>query len=244
MNKHSSDAVPVAYRAKTTLGDAVHSAPALGHAPSPPRSFEATVLRRIAAFALAASFIMASAGSSAGVLHDAAKSGDLERVQELVVDGVDVNEGNVKGETPLIVASLEGQGEVANYLLQRGAELDATSSSGLSALHAAAYGGHADIARLLIAKGAEVNGAENRFKVTPLHLAAEENHAAVAKLLIDNGAEVDVVERNGYTPLSRAGWREHWEIVELLLANGAVCQDAAKVGKWLYEQCDIRTDAN
>jgi hypothetical protein len=29
-------------------------------------------------------------------------------------------------------------------------------------------------------------------------------------------------------------------VVNLLLANGAVCQDAAKVGEWLNKECSTR----
>lgn len=199
---------------------------------------------RLFAFLLVFLSVTINPDSVAGVLHEAAKTGDLERVQKLVVQGVDVNEDNANGETPLILASLEGQGEVTSYLLQRGARVDARSSSGMSPLHAAAYGGHADIAALLIAKGADVNESDNRFQVTPLHLAAEENRVAVAELLLKNGADVKAVERNGYTALTRAGWREHWEIVSMLLANGAACQESEKVGEWLHKECSTRADSN
>lgn len=181
-----------------------------------------------------------SAVSFGDTIHDAAKVGDLARVQRLIVDGVDVNGNDINDETPLIIASLEGQGEVASYLLQRGANIQAKNARGLSALHAAAYNGHHEIVTLLLAKGADINDAKNRFGVTPLHVAAEENHIAVVELLLQRGADPALVERNGYTALSRAGWREHWEIVALLLANGAVCQDASKVGDWLHKECSTR----
>lgn len=195
-------------------------------------------MRRIALFLSLA--LPVSSASFADAIHDAAKSGDLEKVQRLVIDGTDVNGRGINDETPLIVASLEGQGEIANYLLQRGADIAARNAGGLSALHAAAYAGHRDIVALLLAKGADVNDATNRFGVTPLHVAAEENRLAVVELLLKQGADPSAVERNGYTPLSRAGWREHWDVVVLLLAQGAVCQGASKVGEWLYKECSTR----
>jgi len=178
--------------------------------------------------------------SYADAIHDAAKSGDLAKVQRLVVDGSDVNGKGVNAETPLIVASLEGQDEIASYLLQRGANVDARNAGGLSALHAAAYAGHRDIVALLIVKGANVNDAANRFGVAPLHVAAEENHLAIVELLLKNDADSTAVERNGYTALTRAGWREHWDVTAVLLANGAICQDAEKVGEWLFKECTSR----
>ena len=182
--------------------------------------------------------------SFAGVIHEAARSGDLEQIQHLVIRGTGVNEKTSQDETPLIIAALAGQGEIASYLLQRGADIDARNLGGLTALHAAAYAGHADIVALLIARGAAVNGADNAFEVTPLHLASEENHLEVSQVLLAHGADVTLLEANGYNALSRAGWREHWDIVNVLLAKGASCQPAEKVGDWLYDECTKRASAH
>ncbi|MCP4982298.1 MAG: ankyrin repeat domain-containing protein [Gammaproteobacteria bacterium] len=176
----------------------------------------------------------------ASAIHDAARSGDLDQVQKLIVQGVDVNASAMRDETPLILAALAGQGEIVNYLLQRGADINARNSSGMTSLHAAAYTGHADIVLLLINKGAEVNDAANHFKVTPLHVASEENHLNVVQALLRLGADVTAIETNGYSALSRSGFREHWEVLKLLLANGATCQPADKVGDWLFQECSSR----
>jgi ankyrin repeat protein len=185
-----------------------------------------------------------TSASLAATIHEAAESGDLAQVQRLIMGGTSVNEKTIRDETPLIVATLAGQGEIARYLLQRGANIDVRNESGLSALHAAAYAGQSNIVRLLIAKGAKVNDAKNEFGVTPLHLAAEENHIDTVRILLRLGAEPAALEVNGYSALSRAGWREHWGVVNELLANGATCQPADIVGEWLYQECTTRAAAN
>jgi len=182
--------------------------------------------------------------SYAGTIHDAARAGDLEQIQRLVVKGVDVNEQTTRNETALIIASLAGKGEVVHYLLQRGADIDARNSSGLSSLHAAAYAGHTEIVSLLVVKGAEVNDAENRFGVTPLLLASEENHIKTVRELIKLGADINVVEINGINATSKAGWREHWGVLKVLLANGASCQEIEIAGDWLFQECTTRAKAN
>jgi ankyrin repeat protein len=188
--------------------------------------------------------LMASPISHSSTIHEAAKAGNLAQIQRLTVGGADVNERAVRDETPLMVAALAGQGEIVNYLLQRGAQIDARNASGLSTLHAAAYTGHTDIVTLLVAKGANVNDASNRFGVTPLHLASEENHIGTVQVLLKRGADFRVVEINGYSAMSRAGFREHWDIVNALLANGTTCQAADTVGDWLYQECTTRANAN
>lgn len=180
----------------------------------------------------------------AGAIHDAARAGDLDRVQKLVVQGADVNAKAVRDETPLMLATLAGHGEIVNYLLQRGADIDARNASGMTTLHAAAYAGHTEIVSLLIAKGADVNDAANVYKVSPLHVASEENHLETVKLLLKMGADVSALERHGFSALTRAGFREQWEVLELLLANGADCQPIDLVGDWLYQECNARAKAN
>ena len=187
--------------------------------------------------------VMLPALSLAAEIHDIARSGDLAELQRATLNGAGVNDRSNRGETPLMIASMAGHGEIVSYLLQRGAHIDARNDRGLSALHAAAYSGQADIARLLIDRGARIDDEKNDFGVTPLHLAAEENQIEVVYVLLELGADTGILETNGYSPLSRAGWREHWDVVNALLAVGATCQPEDKVGEWLYTECSTRADS-
>ncbi len=176
----------------------------------------------------------------AGPLHDAARDGDAAAAKRLLDQGADVAELDTAGEPPLLVAALNGHAEVVELLLNGGTDLDIRNKGGLTALHAAAYGGHADIVRLLVERGAAVNESENFYRMSPLHAAAEEGHAEVVGLLLAEGADIEARERNGYTPLTQAGWREYWEAAGLLIDAGATCQPADLVGSWLYEECTKR----
>jgi ankyrin repeat protein len=176
----------------------------------------------------------------AGPLHDAARDGDIGRTNQLLDQGVNVVEPDNAGEPPLLIASLAGHADVVALLLERGADIEVRNKGGLTALHAAAYGGNLDVVKLLVAKGAAVNDNKNFYHMSPLHAAAEEGHADVVAFLLANKADVEATERNGYTPLSQAGWREHWDAAELLIKAGAVCQRADLVGQWLYTECTKR----
>jgi ankyrin repeat protein len=104
-------------------------------------------------------------------------------------------------------------------------------------LHAAAYAGDAAIAELLIERGADVNDAQNKAGVIPLFPAIEENHEEVAELLIDQGADLSLMERHGYTPLTRALFKDHKDMVALLRAHGAECQSPDVLGDSLHREC-------
>lgn len=191
-------------------------------------------------FVSLAAFILAASAATAGALHDAARNGDVDRTRQLLDGGASLNDKDESGEPALLIASLAGQKEEVALLLDRGADIEIRNKHGLTALHAAAYGGRLDVVELLVAKGAAVNDHNNFYNMSPLHAAAEEGHAEVVAFLLANKAEVEAKERNGYTPLTQAGWRQHWDAAALLLKAGAVCQKADLVGEWLFTECTKR----
>jgi uncharacterized protein len=185
-----------------------------------------------------ASFILAAAGPGlAGPLHDAASGGDTEKARAILDAGADPDAQGDNGETPLNLAILAGHDAVALVLLDAGASVEARNRGGFAPLHAAAHAGAPEIASTLLDRGADVNDRRNKAGVTPLSIAAEEGNAAVAKVLIDRGADIELAEQNGYTPLTRALWRNQEEVVALLQESGARCQDADILGEPAYSSC-------
>ncbi|MBS3650370.1 ankyrin repeat domain-containing protein [Pseudaminobacter sp. 19-2017] len=192
------------------------------------------------AFAFAIGLTFGVASAVADPLHDAAKAGDLQAVQQLVGQGSDLSAPDRAGDPPLVLAALAGHADVVAYLLSQGADIAVRNKGGLTALHAAAYAGNLEVTKLLVAKGAAVNDQMNFYHMSPLHAAAEEGHTDVVVFLLANKAEVEAKERNGYTPLSQAGWRDHWDTAVPLIKAGAVCQKADLVGDRLFQECTKR----
>ena len=95
---------------------------------------------------------------------------------------------------------------------------------------------------ILIARGANINASNNRFKATPLHMAAEENFPEIVGFLIESGANVEAKERNGYTPITRATFKEHLDVIALLRQNGAKCQSKDLLGDYYYDMCMGKTN--
>ena len=174
-------------------------------------------------------------------LHEVARRGDVESLKQFLDQGADLEQLDATGETLLLSATLAGQSNVVDLLIAKGANIHARNHNGLTALHAAAYAGHLDVADSLIKNGANVNDSANRLNTTALHLAAEENQLAVVELLLAKGATVEAEEMNGYTALTQAGWREHWDVVSALKKAGANCQPESFTGEWLYSRCEKLT---
>merc|ERR1712167_284589 len=74
-------------------------------------------------------------------LHDAARRGDLQRIQEFLQDGKDVNAKDFKVVTPLGYAVGHDQLSIVKVLIDAKANINDVDSAGNSAVHfAAGYG--------------------------------------------------------------------------------------------------------
>ncbi len=139
-----------------------------------------------------------------GEIHDAAKSGDLEKVKALLKDNPDlVFSKDDRGNSPLHWAAFSGQEEVAELLLTNKAAVDAKDNKGNTPLHNAAGNGHKDVVELLLVHKADVNAKANNG-ATPLHNAAAWGRKDVAELLLAHKAEVNAKGGGDLTPLHNA----------------------------------------
>jgi ankyrin repeat protein len=165
----------------------------------------------------------------AAPLHEAAKEGDLPKVNSLVEGGADVNVRTGTGATPLHFAADRGHIDVVELLISKGADVNAKTKTGFTPLHWAAARGHIDVVELLISKGVDVN-AETKHGFTPLHGAARSGNKDLVELLISKGANVNA---NNFpeTPMAWAGidpqptdtpeiLKRRKEVIELLRSHG------------------------
>ena len=104
-----------------------------------------------------------------------------------------VDQTNPHDETPLMMAALRGQVDMAERLLARGAAVD---REGWTPLHYAASGPSAAMARLLIARGARVDTA-SPTGASALQMAARFGSEAIVDVLLAAGASVRWQDRRG-----------------------------------------------
>lgn len=94
-------------------------------------------------------------------IHEAAVDGDLEATQQHIKAGSDLNEKDVYGSTPLIIATTFGKTEVALALIEAGADLNIKNNDGSTALITAAFFCRTEIVKALLDKGADKNLRSN-----------------------------------------------------------------------------------
>lgn len=166
-------------------------------------------------------------------LHEAARSGDIASLKEMLGQGQDPDLAGEEGRTPLHYAALYGHVSAVDMLLSNGATASIRDTRGQTALHLAANGGHIDVVQYLLRGGKNALLATdfraNKISVddkdyglqTPLHLAAYAGHVEVAKVLLDAGADINLRSASGRTPTHYAAHGNHRHLLELLIARGA-----------------------
>ena len=82
-------------------------------------------------------------------LFDAARTGDITRLRDLIAQDADVNVQDAKGYTPLIIASYNNQPEAVKALIEAGADVDLPDCGGNTALMGVCFKGYPGIAEFL-----------------------------------------------------------------------------------------------
>ena len=124
----------------------------------------------------------------------------------------DVNAINSKGESPLMLAALRGQEDVAQRLMKKGADVNKT---GWTPLHYAASGGKVPLLKLLIENHAYID-AESPNGTTPLMMAAMYGTGAAVELLLQEGADPRLTNQQGLTALQFAQRAERPDAIKSL----------------------------
>lgn len=134
-------------------------------------------------------FLSLVLGSCAGApkgqvtaLYEAADSGDLQVVEELISEVSDVDARDKDGRTALHHAAIAGDILVTAALLNAGANPDIRDKSGRVPLHYAVLSCKPDLAAMLLAADADPF-IEDRKEQTPLDLAGEKGCEEVAQTI-------------------------------------------------------------
>jgi len=110
--------------------------------------------------------------------------------------------------------------DFVTYLLKNGAEVNQPDRSGDSPLHYAVASKHTEIFDAVLAARCDLN-AQNEYGFTPLHVAADLDQRDFCEKLLNQGASPFLtLSGNGdWTPLHLAAYRNHSEIIKILLAK-------------------------
>ncbi|CAB3408325.1 unnamed protein product [Caenorhabditis bovis] len=127
-------------------------------------------------------------------LHEAARRGNMEMLNECIQEQVSVNSLDKSGSTPIYWASHGGHIEAVKHLLAvPNVVISSQNKLGDTPLHAAAYKGHAEVVQLLLKKNADpfVHNIENK---RPIDVAKD----ADVRALLDQAMKADRINESEY----------------------------------------------
>ena len=105
-----------------------------------------------------------------------------KEIEDLILQGADVDVQVNKGRTPLMIASYWGREDVVRILLGAGADVNIKGDDGWTALMIAVESGHKEIVEMLLDRGADVN-QKNEHSTTALMIASYLRHKEVVEML-------------------------------------------------------------
>jgi len=170
----------------------------------------------------------------------AVTSGHIRALHAVINAGIDLNQANNEGKTPLMYAAQQGDKEIVEVLLAGNADPSHETAEGVSAYDLAIesgrplvahmiaeacilrgiYNNNPDLISLSVKRGAYVN-VPTPAGWTALVFAASTNNLLLAKELLAKKADLNRAENDGWTPLHFAAHNGYKDIVDLLLVNGA-----------------------
>src|SRR5688572_6969426 len=118
-------------------------------------------------------------------------------IENFLALGVDPNESEPDGTTPLMRAVHGQMPNTAQQLIDAGADVRKANSYGVTALYIAARAGDSAATRMLLAAGADANAALPASGETVLMTAAKSGDADVVRALLTGGIEGVSVEALG-----------------------------------------------
>lgn len=173
-----------------------------------------------AKFRFVARMNLSDAFSDANVeaLAKAASKGNVDRISQLIAQGVDVNHQGMLGVTPLYWGLRNYKGFCA--LLEKGANPNVMFDDGSSVLVWAATMRDKRFLKTVLQHGGNPDFGEGEgVSRTPMHAAVEKNDLEAVDILLGAGANINVTDKfgDGGTPILSAIYRGNYKLARKLL---------------------------
>ena len=153
------------------------------------------------------------------LIHLCCISNFIKGVLFLLDKNADINQLNIRQETPIVIACVHDFEELAHILMDFNPNIDIPDISGNTLLHHLSNSCLTDVFQYACHNTQNVNHQNHRGK-SPLHLCTE--NTSFVDSLIQANANVNIIDNNGNTPLhSHLSYFGCITIVKLFLDSGS-----------------------
>ena len=150
-------------------------------------------------------------------LHCAAQGGDTDIISLIHTHLPNIESKTGEGETPLMVAALNGKLHAVKWFLEKGATVACECNNGWNTLHCAAYCGDPDIIDLILTQLPDIESKTGNGE-TPLIIAVLHGKLQGVKCLLERGANPSAKDNDGQDSLHHALSLD-LDIFDLLLSH-------------------------
>lgn len=156
-----------------------------------------------------------------GAFLRACKTGNIDRISNLLTTRISVNTCDFENTTVLMHACNSGELDAVKILLDNGANVNMQNERGITALHIACDIGNLDMVRMLVEYGADATIPDRDTGNCALHWAVVKDDEHIVETLLDTGIDINIRSSVGATSLHFACLVGSKKMVSLLLARGA-----------------------
>ena len=172
------------------------------------------------------------------LVHYAAACTDVAPLEFLISKGVNLEDSDKSGLTPLMIAAKVGRASTADFIIEKLSEInvdeyhlksigkgviDKPGKDTWCPIHIAVAGENHEVVKVLIKHGCDLDKAlSTRYdRITPLMIAAANGDLEMVKILIDGKAKIEYRDRYKRTALTHAVINGSSHIASYLLSLGA-----------------------
>ncbi len=155
----------------------------------------------------------------ASQLLKVAARGEVERLEEMLRTGFEINGADNNGDTALIAASRAGNLASVEMLLKAGAEIETKGRDSQTALLAACATAQPEVVNRLLEAGASVE-AKDDIGRSALLLACEQGTTPIVRALLQAGVDVNASDDFEHTAIMAACRAGATDVIEILAQSG------------------------
>jgi ankyrin repeat protein len=165
-------------------------------------------------------------------LSEAVRSGDIEKVKNLLNSGVAVSARDSQGRTALHEAAAMGNVQLFRLLVSVGGDTHAKDNRGVTPEFIVFHTQNTEVRNAMIRSFPKDTAPRIQEGPWTLKSAISHRQPTVVAMLLDMGVKVNAVDGDGNYPLDLAAQKGDLQIVQLLLSHGAEVNIQAKNGSF------------